>query len=188
LNSSVARRYAKALFELAREGKIIEPVRSGLEGLSGALSRNADLSEACLNPMFSREEHWTVLKDVMARQKAPDLVVRFVELLVLKHRMGHLQDIVRHFGELVDREAGRETVRVRTPRPMEEKAASALRAKLEDSLGRKVALEVREDPSLISGIAVQIGSRVFDGTVRGKLAEMRRILLQKSAGAPRRPS
>jgi F-type H+-transporting ATPase subunit delta len=184
MNSSVARRYAKALFELAREEERIDPVRAGLERLSDALTRNPDLSEACLNPMFSREEHWTVLKGVMGRQNAPDLVVRFVELLVLKHRVIHLQDIVRQFGELVDRAAGKETVSVRTPRPLEEKAAAALRSRLEASLGRKVVLQVREDPSLISGIAVQIGSRVFDGTVRGKLGELRKALLQKAAGAP----
>lgn len=183
MNLSIARRYAKALFELAREEKAVDPVRSGLERLAEALNKNADLSEACLNPMFSREEHWTVLKGVMGRHKSPDLVVRFVELLVLKHRMIYLQDIVRHFAELVDRSQGKETVRVRTPRPMDEQEAAALRSALEERLGRKVTLQVQEDPGLIAGIAVQIGSRVFDGTVRGKLGEMRRVLLQKAAGA-----
>jgi F-type H+-transporting ATPase subunit delta len=188
VNSSIARRYAKALFELAREEKNVDPVRSGLERLAEGLARHEDLSQASLNPMFSREEHLGVLKGVLGRHKTPDLVVRFVELLVLKNRVVYLQDIVRHFAELVDRSQGKETVRVRTPRRMSESEEGALRSSLEESLGRKVTLQFQEDPSLIAGIAVQISSRVFDGTVRGKLGEMRKALLQKTAGTLRASS
>ena len=179
MNSSIARRYAKALFELGSDEGILEEVRSSLEGLSDTLSRHPILSEACLNPMFRREEHWHVLEALMTRQGCPPLVVRFMDLLVAKHRLQSLHDIVRHFSELVDQAQGIETVRVKAPKELSDGDKAALKAKLEEGLGRKVTLSIEQDPALIAGVAVQVGSQVYDGTVRGKLGALRKAMLRE---------
>lgn len=132
--------------------------------------------------MFSREEHGRVLEKVMGRYGYPPLVMQFVNLLVAKHRIAYLPDIVSHFSELVDEARGRETVRVKVPRDLTGSDQAQLKTRLEEGLGQQVALSIQKEPSLLAGIAVQVGSQVFDGSVRGKLIELRQILLRQIQG------
>jgi F-type H+-transporting ATPase subunit delta len=184
MDSAVAKRYAKALFDLASEGNTTSEVRADLAELCGSLAGHSELSEACFNPMFGREEQSRVLDSVMSRQGCRPLVVRFVNLLLAKRRLRALHDISRFFGELVDRAQGVETVRVRSPRKMSDGDQARLRTQLESGLGRRIALSIEEDPKLLAGISVQVGSQVFDGTVRGKIAELRKAMVHEVQGRP----
>lgn len=184
MSSAIARRYAKALFDLAVEDNALNEVRNGLETLSRSLQDHADLSEVCMNPMFSREEHLKVLDAVMKREESPRLVVQFIELLVAKHRLIHLHGIVRFFGELVDAAKGVETVQVRSPKRLSAEDETRLKDRLEAGFGRKVALTIEEAPELLAGITVTIGSKVFDGTARGRLAELRATMLREIQSRP----
>jgi F-type H+-transporting ATPase subunit delta len=177
VNSVIPRRYAKALFDLATQDQILDQTRTSLEELTEALTRHSDLSDICLNPMFSREEHRQVMEKIMGRMSCSQLVTRFVNLLVIKHRLVYLPEIARHFAELVDEKQGRERVRIQSPKEMSDEDQAKLKAKLQETLGREVALSVQYKPDLIAGIAIQVGSQVFDGSVRGRLDELRKTLL-----------
>jgi F-type H+-transporting ATPase subunit delta len=176
VDSAISRRYAKALFDLATQDQLLDQTQTGLEELTEALTRHPDLSNVCLNPMFSREEHWKVMEKILDRLSCSTLIVRFVNLLVIKHRLVYLPEITRLFAELVDEIQGREAVRVQSPREMSDEDRANLKAKLEETLGREVVLSVQHRPDLIAGIALQVKSQVFDGSVRGKLDELRRTL------------
>lgn len=176
MNSAISKRYAKALFDLAIQDKLLDQTRTRLEELTETLTHHSDLSDICLNPMFSREEHWQVMEKIMGRLNCSQLVVRFVNLLVIKHRLVYLPEITRHFAELVDEKQGRERVRVQSPREMSDEDRAKLKAKLQETLGCEVALSIQHRPDLIAGISIQVGSQVFDGSVRGRLDELRRTL------------
>ncbi len=176
MKSAISKRYAKALFDLAEQDQILDQIRTGLEELTEVLIHQHDLSNVCLNPMFSRDEHWQVMEKVMDRLSCLPLVVRFVNLLVIKHRLVYLPEIARVFAELVDEKQGREVAHVLSPREMSDGDRAELKAKLQKSLGRKVVLSIQHKPDLISGITIQVGSQVFDGSVRGRLNELQKTL------------
>lgn len=176
MESAISRRYAKALFDLAEQDQILDQTRTGLEELTEVLTHQHDLSNVCLNPMFSRDEHWQVMEKIMDRLSCLPLVVRFVNLLVIKHRLVYLPEIARVFAELVDEKQGRVVVHVQNPSEMSDGDRAELKAKLQKSLGRKVVLSIQHKPDLISGITIQVGSQVFDGSVRGRLNELQKTL------------
>ncbi|HET8564377.1 MAG TPA: F0F1 ATP synthase subunit delta, partial [Candidatus Binatia bacterium] len=83
IKSSVARRYAKALFELL-DTKGIEPTRAGLTGLGRILSETASLKHVLASPAFSLEEKEAVLSALSRRLKCPPIVDGFLAQLVKK--------------------------------------------------------------------------------------------------------
>ena len=178
MNSAIAQRYAKAIFELAVQEQQLDPTRTSLEGIQSALFSSPDLTEVCSNPLFSREEQWGVLERVLGKIEAPPLVTRFMDLLVAKRRLVYVPDIVRQFGKLVDQSRGLEVVSVKSPHEMSEEGRFEMKTRLEKILGREVALSISHEPDLIAGAMIQVGSQVFDGTVRGRLADLRREMLR----------
>lgn len=180
MNSAIAQRYAKALFKLAVQEQQLDPTRTSLEGIQGLISSNPDLVEVCSNPLFSREEQWGVLERVLRKTETLPLVVQFMDLLVTKNRLIYLAAIVRQFGRLVDQSRGREEVSMRSSREMSEQGRLEMKTRLEEILGREIVLSVSHEPDLIAGATIQVGSQVFDGTIRGRLSDLRREMLRQT--------
>jgi F-type H+-transporting ATPase subunit delta len=176
MNTAIGQRYAKALFELASEEGSLDSSRASLERLSEILAQHSELKNVWANPIFSREERRQVFSQVMKRVDAPPGLLRFVDLLVAKNRLAYLPEIIRAFRAMVDERLGRQTILVRTPHELKAEEKAHLQSRLEESLGRQVVLTIETDPALITGIVIQMGSRVIDGSVRGQLNKLRQTL------------
>jgi F-type H+-transporting ATPase subunit delta len=173
-----ARRYAKALFELAQQEKQLAPIRERLEQIDQMIRTQTELRDLCQNPRYHQEEKKQILASLADRIGSPPLLKRFMDLLVQKNRLPQLPDITKVFGILVDEAQGVEHVRVRAARPLSKDLQSQLKRQLETLTRRDVDLVVDEDPSLIGGMVVYAGSRVYDGSVKGQLQRLRRELVK----------
>lgn len=180
MNSAIGRRYAKALFALAREEGALEASRASLEQLTEILSHHRDLKNVCSNPIFSREDRKQALEQVLDRLGAPPGIRRFLDILIAKHRLPYLPEIVLAFAAMVDEEQGRQAVLVRVAKELKAKDQALLKSRLEVALGKQVALTIEAEPALIAGMVIQMGSEVFDGSVRRQLSELRRTLSSRS--------
>ena len=176
LNTAIGQRYGKALFELANEEGTLDSSRSSLEQLAEILAHHAELKNVCSNPIFSREDRSQVFSQVLNRVGAPPGVLRFFDLLIAKHRLACLPEIIRAFSAMVDERLGRQAVVVQSPRELKTEEKSALKSRLEEALGRQVVLTIEADPGLIAGIVIQMGSQVIDGSSRGQLNRLRQAL------------
>jgi len=178
MNIGTARRYAKALFELAQQEKHLESIRERLEQIDQMIRVQAELRDICQNPRYHQEEKKRILGLLGDRIGSPPLLKRFLDLLVQKNRLPQLPEITKVFGILVDEAQGVEHVRVRAARPLSKEQQSQLKRQLETQTGRDVELLIDEDPSLIGGMVVYAGSRVYDGSVKGQLQRLRRELVR----------
>ncbi|HET6465733.1 MAG TPA: ATP synthase F1 subunit delta [Nitrospiria bacterium] len=177
MNIGTARRYAKALFELAQQEKQLAPIRERLEQIDQMIRTQTELRDLCQNPRYHQEEKKRILGSLADRIGSPPLLNRFMDLLIQKNRLPQLPDITKVFGILVDEAQGMEHVRVRAARPLSKDQQSQLKRQLETLTRRDVDLVVDEDPSLIGGVVVYAGSRVYDGSVKGQLQRLRRELI-----------
>jgi len=180
MNLAIGRRYAKALFELAREDGSLDASRVSLEQLSEILAHHQDLKNVCSNPIFSREDRKQALEQVLGRLGAPPVIRRFLDILIAKHRLPYLPETVRAFAAMVDEEQGRQAVLVRVAKELKAKDQALLKSRLEVALGKQVALTIEAEPALIAGMVIQMGSEVFDGSVRGQLDMLRRTLTART--------
>ena len=179
VNVSLARRYARALVELAKEGPGVEAIQGQLDPLAQAIRDVRELNEILTNPIYPRGQRWSVLLAVMNAQGSVDPTLRnFVQLLVDRDRIGYLPDIARVFRDMADALAGRLRGRVAAAAPLQDDALAAIKKGLERLTDRQVILETSVAPELLGGIVAQVGSTVYDGSLRSRLEDLRRELKQ----------
>ncbi len=176
-NISVARRYAKALLEVATEASSLDAVTEQLDTLSSTLEQNAELIEVAANPSYSRAQRMSVIDGVLRLlPDASPAVSNLLRLLVERNRLSSLTDITRIFKDMADVRQGRVRGRITTAVPLQLEALNRLEHTLERVTQRKVVLETKVDPRLLGGAAAQVGSVVYDGTLRSQLEDLRRTL------------
>ena len=178
IKASVARRYAKALFELL-DAPSIEPTRAGLAGLAHALSTSASLKHLLASPAFARDEKLAVLSALSQRLACPPIINRFLAQLLKKNRVAFLPEITDAFAALVDKAKGTRQVAVTSATALSSAEQTRLRSRLRDLLRHDVDLTFHTTPELLSGLQIRIGSTVFDSTVRSRLTAMQGVLTKE---------
>ncbi len=180
VNVSIARRYARALLDVASEGKRTDAVADQLSTLVKAFEQSPELSDVLLNPAYSRDQRSHVVEALikLAGNVEPALA-NTLRLLVDRNRLIYLPDIARAFRDMADAQAGRVRGHVTSATKMTPDALELLRKNLQQLTQRDVILESREDPSLLGGVSAQVGSVLYDGSVRTQLEQLRRELKQR---------
>jgi F-type H+-transporting ATPase subunit delta len=173
---SIARRYAKALFDLAVEQNQVEPWAQSLLSLKKAVEGSPELRQVLQNPVYTREQrHGLAAELARAAQLGPD-PANLLKLLADRNRLAYLSGIADTFGRLADDKLGRVRATVTSAVPMEAAAVAALEHKLAAATRAQVVLERAVDPALLGGAVAQVGSFVYDGSLRSQLEDLRRTL------------
>ena len=176
VNVSIARRYARALLEAA--GAAADPVLHQLEAFVKVLGNSPELVDVIANPAYPREQKSAVVDAVMAKVGVREpMLVNLLKLLGDRHRLVYLPDIARLFRDQADLKAGRVRGKVVSAVPLSADALAQLSRSLESLTQRNVVLETRVDPSILGGASAQVGSVLYDGTLRTQLAQLQRELL-----------
>jgi F-type H+-transporting ATPase subunit delta len=175
---SIARRYAKALFGLAVEQGQVEPWSESLQALKHAIEGSPDLRDVLSNPVYSREQRRAIVSQLGEALKLAADPTALLHLLADRNRLSYLSAIVDTFRDLADAHLGRVRAKVTSAVPLEPATAQAIADRLAQAAKAKVILDRAVDPALIGGVVAQVGSLVFDGSVRTQLQDLRRNLKQ----------
>jgi F-type H+-transporting ATPase subunit delta len=173
ISGSVAKRYAKALVEVAAASDELEGVRQDLRALADLLREHREIRQFLGNPSVARRDAAAVVKDIGAALRVRPLTATFLQVVLEAGRLAGLEAILRAYEVLVDERLGRVKAVVTSAAPLEADAQERLRRRLGDVTGKDVYLELRQDPALLGGVVTQIGSRVFDGSLKTQLARLR---------------
>ena len=178
----VAGRYAKALAEVvgAKNLALLDAVTREVRALADAVASEADVAAYFDSPTVPPEDKEKALAGVAKKAGLADVTRRFLALLVTRRRFGALPAIARALQQIRDETMGIVPAETTVAAPLSQPETAALEKALQTMTGRKVRLEVKVDPSILGGARTRIGSRVYDGTLRGRLDGLHRIL----AGAP----
>ena len=175
---SVAKRYAKALVEVAAVSHVLEAVRDDLRALADLLREHRELRQFLANPSVSRRDAAEVVKEIGAAMRLAPLTGTFLKIVLEGGRLAGLEGIARAYEALVDEQLGRVKAVVTSAAPLAAEAQEQLRRRLGEVTGKSVYLEVRQDPTLLGGMITQIGSRVYDGSLKTQLARLRDELVR----------
>ncbi len=175
IQTTVARRYAKALFGL-QEPADIGRTAEALRLLADAFTASREFRALLLSPVFTREQKDAVVTRLTAKVHCPPITVRFLTHAVRKNRIAQIREISDAFSKLADQASNRKVVQVSAARPLAKAQQAALQARLAQVTQSEIDLAVRVDPSVIGGLEIRIGSTVYDGTIRGQLSRLRATL------------
>ncbi len=173
---SIARRYAKALFSLAVEKGRIEPWSDALLALGRAVDASTELRDVLQNPAYPRETRAAVVAKLAQPLNLDAEPAAMLQLLGERNRLDGLSAIVAAFRELADVELGRVRAKVTSAVPLDDAAVRAIADQLSASTKKKVLVERAVDPALLGGVVAQVGSVVYDGSLRTQLEDLRSTL------------
>lgn len=176
IGSNIAKRYARAFFEIAEEERRYEDYFQELGRFSAILRENKSLNEFLANPIFAQPDKKAVVETLLQKAGISPLTANFLNLLVDKRRIGILSDIEGCYRELMDDALKKVRVTVKTAFPLTGELSARLQKGLEGLTGKQVEMTVLEDQSLLGGIVVRIGDTLYDGSIKTQLNKIRNLL------------
>ena len=173
--STVAQRYAQALYQEVVQENQVERIDEDMALLRETMAGSPELVRFFESPVISREKKAAVVQQLFASRVHPTML-RFLELLIEKNREDLFPTVVRAYSDLRDRELGIVEAGARVAQPLAGAEEQQLREALERLTGKRVRLNIEQDPQLIGGLIVRIGDTVYDGSVNHQLAMLREQL------------
>ncbi len=174
--SEIAKRYARALFQIAEEDNAVEAVYSELASITSAVRDNKNLMDFFANPIFDQSDKKNVLSEILAKMDISGMTANFLNLLIDKRRMGVLSDVEECFRGYRDNLLNKVRVNVKTAFPLSGEMKEKLLSSLADMTGKNVEMAVEDDRSLLGGIVVAVGDTLYDGSIRTQLAGIRELI------------
>lgn len=175
-NVSIARRYARALIDVASESNQLDKVGQELSAFAQAFGESAELQDAFVNPAYDRAQKQKLLESLSKAMQLSPLVINVLQLLLERNKLAVVPDIQRIYADLADARSGRVRGKVVSAVPLPDDTVKKLEQSLEKLTQRDVVLESKVDPALIGGVSAQVGSMVIDGSVKAQLEQIRRDL------------
>ena len=174
--SEAAERYARAAFELARDGKALEALEQDFATFEAAIAASADLRAALASPLISPDEKAGALVAVAKKLGLSPLGCNLIGTVAKNGRAFEIAGVAQGYRALLAKHRGARQVEIVSARPLDKPQLDSILAGLAKSLGGKIDAVTRVDESLIGGFVVRAGSRQFDASLKSKLESLKLAL------------
>jgi F-type H+-transporting ATPase subunit delta len=169
----VGARYARALFELALSGDILAAVEADLKSLKTMSAESVDLRRAIVSPAFTPEQKGRALSAIAEAAKLNPLTKKFVGLLAANGRASALPSVITTFERIAADHRGAVAAEVTTAVKLSAAQQKGVAAALRQALGKDPEITTRIDPSILGGLKVRVGSRLFDSSLKTRLDQLK---------------
>ena len=173
--TAAARRYAKAIFELAQESGQAKRWSERLEVVAQFL-RDPELAEVLGNPSVTVARRQELAQALGGSNLIDQEALNLIKLLVESNRTGEIDGVVEEYERLRDELEGRLRATAVTAVELSDKEVRQLVAQLSKQVGKEVRLETEVDPAILGGLVLRVGDRLVDASVRTRLQQLRRRL------------
>jgi F-type H+-transporting ATPase subunit delta len=173
---ALAKRYARAILDLANEQKLVDRVGKELAEVGELWTSSAELRTVFANPAMTLTQRRALLTDIAARTGLSPIAKNSLLYLNDRGRLTALPEVARAYASLAEQRSGAVRAEVTSAAPLPESYYAQLQRALEHTTGKKVTIERKTDPSLIAGVVTRIGDKVFDGSIRTRLADLKESL------------
>ncbi|MEH6904596.1 F0F1 ATP synthase subunit delta [Neobacillus drentensis] len=175
-NSMVAKRYALALFQIAKETSALGVIEEELRVVKEVVQYNPDLKVVLSSSKLSKEEKKEIIKAAFTSVNVN--VLNTLLILIDRHREDQIVDVANEFLELANNEMGIAEAKVYSTRELTDAEREGISSVFAKKVGKKsLKIENIVDSNLLGGIRLRIGNRIYDGSLRGKLDRLERKLL-----------
>jgi F-type H+-transporting ATPase subunit delta len=169
----VGARYAQALFDLAEEQGRVAAVETDLKSLKVMAADSADLRTLLNSPAFTADQKAAGLSAVAQKAKFDGLTQKFVAFVASQRRSNALLSMIAAYQDLAARARGAVSAEVVTAVPMSAAQTKGVAAALRQALGKDPEIATRVDQSILGGIKVRVGSRLFDASLKSRLDSLK---------------
>jgi F-type H+-transporting ATPase subunit delta len=172
--AAVLGRYARAYADVAVKQKLNpEKTIAEFEQMAAAIHSSKELRNVLENPAVSREQKLNLLDSIIKHVGATRMLRNFLAVLIDHRRIGSIGDVVEQFKQELDRRLGIADAKVSSVRELTAAEKKSLEKELAEITGKTVRATYSQDPGLLGGVLVRVGSTIYDGSVLGRLRRMR---------------
>jgi F-type H+-transporting ATPase subunit delta len=176
--ATIANRYARALADVIIEKREVNEVSGELNQFARLVEGHQQLREVFASPVLAQERKRAVLNELLARLRLRQTSQNFLQLLLANNRLHQLDQMVKALTREMDVRTNVVSAEVTTARTISEDERRLLHDKLGAVTGKEVRLQFKTDPNIIGGVVARLGSKVYDGSIKNQLAQMKERLMQ----------
>jgi F-type H+-transporting ATPase subunit delta len=176
--SAILGRYARSLAEIVFEQNVEQKVTENLNLYNEIFRAVPELLEAFHSPAVPRESKERLLNELLTRYPVHAVASNFLRVLLQHNRLRYFEQIRDGYLASVNQSKGIVSARVTAAAPLSEGELKELAGRLSGITGKRIHVELTTDVELLGGVVVQIGSTIFDGSIRTQLAEMKKRLAE----------
>lgn len=174
---AAARRYAKAIMDLAKRDGMVEEMGGQLRQHLQLFQAHGDLQRMFNNPSVDIQVKINTLAAILQRTQPVPLLRNFLQLLLTKNRFQHLALICTHYEQMANELLSRVTAQVTTAVALDASQHQAVQQKIARMTQKEVMLEAHVDPLILGGLIVRVDNVILDGSLQGQLARLRKELV-----------
>lgn len=176
ISTSIAARYATAVYELAKDGKKVKAIETDLGNLSGAMADSGDFNALIHSPIYSREEQGVAITALAKKMKLSPIMSNALALMAQKRRLFVLPQLVVALRAAIAEDKGEVTADVTSAKALTKTQSDKLAKSLKAKLGKTVTINATVDDTLIGGLVVKVGSKMIDTSIRSKLNSLQNAM------------
>ncbi|HHJ51941.1 MAG TPA: ATP synthase F1 subunit delta [Caldithrix abyssi] len=173
--SRVAKRYAKALFELAQEQKLLSQVQADLQHIRTVIEQSPEFVNLLKNPLITENEKAQLMRPLF-EGKVSRLTLNFLELLSQKRRTEFLDEVIESFEQMVLEAENKVEGEVVSAVKLTSQQLTAIKQRIEELTGKTLLLQERIDRQILGGFIVRVKDMVIDNSIRYQLEKLRERL------------
>ena len=177
-SAETGERYARALFELAKENSELDSIEINLKELKTVYQENEELKKFIKNPTQSFQNQLNVINKISEIMNFTKILKNFLSILVTKRRIFFLDKIIESFVKLSAYHRGELKASLTSSKNLSEKELTNIRAELSKSIGSAINFEYKVDSNLIGGLKLQIGSLMIDTSIKNKLKKYEQLMTE----------
>lgn len=171
--TDVGARYARALFDLAIETKALDAVEADLKALKAAVVESADLRRLLISPAYTAEDKGRALAAIGEKAGFSKTTQNFIGVLTANRRASALTVVIAAFERLLAAHRGVAAAEVTTAVKLTAAQAKKVKTALAEALGQDPDITTYVDPTILGGLKIKVGSRLFDASLRSKLDSLK---------------
>ncbi|MEW6126432.1 MAG: ATP synthase F1 subunit delta [Acidobacteriota bacterium] len=174
--TTVARRYAEAVADVAIERNQVEQVDAELNAFAQMVKSSKELFEVFASPVLSNDQKSKVLNALVERAKPSAITANLLSTMLKNYRLHFVETVYEQFKNEINQRRGVVKAEVTTAATLSAEDKNLLSRKLQEVTGKKVEVEFKVEPEIIGGVVTRIGSIAYDGSIRTQLDAVKRKL------------
>ena len=170
--------YAQALFELANEDKSLAKIEEQVVAISKLINESEEFRYLIKNPTTSIEDLTRVIETISEKNNFDNLLKRFLVFLIQKRRFFYVEKIFNDYLEVCSRSRGEIKAEIQAAKELNEKDIAKVKEELAEHFGSNIKLNYKHDPSLIGGLVLKVGSTMVDTSIKNKLQQIEKKMIE----------
>jgi F-type H+-transporting ATPase subunit delta len=162
-------RYANALFQLAKEAKVIDTVSNDLTSLEVTINSDVEILKFIQNPSIKKSLKVQFFNTVSKKLELSKLSENFIGLIIKKNRVHYILEMIRAFDDLLSELKGIKSANITSAYELSDEEVSKIKMKLKDKFNSDFNINLLKDSSLIGGLKIQVGSQMIDSSIKNQL-------------------